>query len=147
MERKTHLSFTQDIPAQIEALKYANNMMKKISKFKIYLRPGRKYCCLRSDKFFLKNKVRILKVLNYDGPRFSRRNYWIRKFIQIKKNTYILTSQESIIGRIMEQGGKLTVVTSTERTSINTIFIHGKLIAGNFNRQKKPNQKSEIVYH
>ena len=71
-----NLSFTQDIPAQIEALKYANNMMKKYPNSKFIFGGHSKggnvaiYAAINSS---LENKARIIKVLNYDGPGFQKK--------------------------------------------------------------------------
>ena len=66
--------------------------------------------------------------------------------IQIKEKIHTYLPQESIIGRIMDQGGKVTVVTSTEKNIYQHDIYSWQLIAKKFNKQKKPNQKSEIVY-
>lgn len=82
-----NLSFTQDIPAQIEALKYANNMMKKYPNSKFIFGGHSKggniavYAAINSS---LENKARIIKVLNYDGPGFPEEIIESDKFNQIK---------------------------------------------------------------
>ena len=144
-----NLSFTQDIPAQIEALKYANNMMKKYPNSKFIFGGHSKggnnaiYAAINSS---LENKARIIKVLNYDGPGFPEEIIESDKFIQIKEKIHTYLPQESIIGRIMDQGGKVTVVTSTEKNIYQHDIYSWQLIAKKLNKRKKPNQKSEIVY-
>ena len=144
-----NLSFTQDIPAQIEALKYANNMMKKYPNSKFIFGGHSKggnvaiYAAINSS---LENKARIIKVLNYDGPGFPEEIIESDKFDQIKEKIHTYLPQESIIGRIMDQGGKVTVVTSTEKNIYQHDIYSWQLIAKKFNKRNKPNQKSEIVY-
>ena len=144
-----NLSFTQDIPAQIEALKYANNMMKKYPNSKFIFGGHSKggnvaiYAAINSS---LENKARIIKVLNYDGPGFPEEIIESDKFNQIKEKIHTYLPQESIIGRIMDQGGKVTVVTSTEKNIYQHDIYSWQLIAKKFDKRKKPNQKSEIVY-
>lgn len=144
-----NLSFTQDIPAQIEALKYANNMMKKYPNSKFIFGGHSKggnvaiYAAINSS---LENKARIIKVLNYDGPGFPEEIIESDKFNQIKEKIHTYLPQESIIGRIMDQGGKVTVVTSTEKNIYQHDIYSWQLIAKKFNKRNKPNQKSEIVY-
>lgn len=144
-----YLSFKQDIPSQIEALKYTNSIMKKYPDSKFILGGHSKggnvvvYAAINTS---LENKERILKVLNYDGPGFPEEIIESEKFIQVKEKIHTYLPQESIIGRIMEQGGKVTVVTSTEKNIYQHDIYSWQLIAKKFNKQKKPNQKSEIVY-
>ena len=94
----------------------------------------------------LENKARIIKVLNYDGPGFPEEIIESDKFNQIKEKIHTYLPQESIIGRIMDQGGKVTVVTSTEKNIYQHDIYSWQLIAKKFNKRKKPNQNSEIVY-
>ena len=94
----------------------------------------------------LENKARIIKVLNYDGPGFPEEIIESDKFDQIKEKIHTYLPQESIIGRIMDQGGKVTVVTSTEKNIYQHDIYSWQLIAKKFNKRNKPNQKSEIVY-
>ena len=144
-----NLSFTQDIPAQIEALKYANNIMKKYPNSKFIFGGHSKggnnaiYAAINSS---LENKARIIKVLNYDGPGFPEEIIESDKFIQIKEKIHTYLPQESIIGRIMDQGGKVTVVTSTEKNIYQHDIYSWQIKNRSFVRSKTT-KRGDLINH
>lgn len=112
-----NMGFLKNVPSQIEAVKYLNNIASK-NKCKLIIGGHSKggnlavYSAIFCDEHV---KPRIKKVINADGPGFDKSviltdNY---KKILNKIETYI--PQSSIVGRLLEHEEEYQVVKSIQK--------------------------------
>lgn len=111
-----NLSFMKNLPAQLEGVKYLNDVLTKY-KGKVRIGGHSKggnvaiYSSLYVDK---KYKNRINYVYNFDGPGFYDEIIFNgHSDILSKINTYI--PQDSVIGRILKHRWEITVVNSSNK--------------------------------
>ncbi len=113
-----NLFVKSNIPSQIEAVKYLEKIARKFPDRKIRVGGHSKggnlaiYASVFSDEDI---KDRIINIYNNDGPGFNNKIVESRKYKQMvdKINTYI--PQSSIIGRLLNNKGKYTVINSSEK--------------------------------
>ena len=144
-----NLAFMQNIPAQIEGLKYLRNVAKKYPNKKIRIGGHSKggnvavYSAISSS---IDIQNRIISVSNYDGPGFNS------KIINTYKNTKILNKiitylpQDSIIGRILEHEEKCEIVESVEKGIYQHDIYSWQVIGNHVIRSNKLTDSSNIVY-
>lgn len=110
------MSFMPTIPAQLEAAEYIEWVAKKVyGKLRVGGHSkGGNLAVFASVKSSPRIKKRILKVYNYDAPGFSREflaqpEYWgmVDRFVT-------LVPQSSIVGMLLENDGRYSVVESKE---------------------------------
>lgn len=113
-----NMAFMENVPCQVEGLKYLEKIGKKYPKKKIRIGGHSKGGNVAIYSSILVNKEiqdRIIKVYNYDGPGFCEQ--FIKEHdkneILNRINTYF--PQDSIIGRIMNHKEKCLVVLSVEK--------------------------------
>ena len=113
-----NLFVKSNIPSQIEAVKYLEKIARKFPDRKIRVGGHSKggnlaiYASVFADE---DTKDRIINIYNNDGPGFNNKIVESRKYKQMvdKINTYI--PQSSIIGRLLNNKGKYTVINSSEK--------------------------------
>lgn len=113
-----NMAFMENIPAQIDGVKYLKAISKKYSRKKIRVgghSKGGNIAIFASVSMTNKIQKRIIKIYNYDGPGFSGKILENKKQENIieKINTYI--PQDSVIGRILEHEEKCIVIKSIEK--------------------------------
>ncbi len=112
-----NMSFMENIPAQIEGVKYAREIANKY-KGKIRIGGHSKggnvavYAAIASNK---KLQDRLIKVSNYDGPGFDKKIVENEKYKRILNKIYTYIPQSSIIGRVLEHEEKYEIVQSVEK--------------------------------
>jgi len=112
-----NMSFMTNIPSQIEAVKYLENIANKyISKFKLGGHSKGGNLAVYSA-IFCKDEIkeRIIDILNADGPGFSKEviNDERYKIIAHKIKTYV--PQSSIIGRLLEHNEEYVIIESIQK--------------------------------
>ena len=113
-----NLFVKSNIPSQIEAVKYLEKIAREFPDRKIRVGGHSKggnlaiYASVFADEDI---KDRIINIYNNDGPGFNNKIVESRKYKQMvdKINTYI--PQSSIIGRLLNNKGKYTVINSSEK--------------------------------
>ncbi len=112
-----NMSFMTNIPSQIEAVKYLEKIADKyVGNFRIGGHSKGGNLSVYSA-IFCKDEIknRIIKILNADGPGFSKQTISDERYKKIvhKINTYI--PQSSIIGRLLEHEEEYKIVKSTQK--------------------------------
>ena len=110
-----NMAYMDNIPAQIEGLKYVNNVAKKYNDARIHLGGHSKggnvaiYAAMNCDKGIVD---RIIDIVNYDGPGFDSKVIESMSNVDIIDKVITYMPQGSIIGRLMEHRGKIYIVHS-----------------------------------
>lgn len=141
-----NLSFTSNIPSQIKAAQYLNYIENKYLLKKIIVGGHSKggnlaiYAAMHS-----KNKKRIIKVYNNDGPGFleeiiNSNNY---KKILSKITTYI--PESSIIGRLLNHEEGYVVVKSLEKGIMQHDLYSWQVLGKNFVYSNDISKKSALI--
>lgn len=112
-----NMSFMTNVPAQIEAVKYLENIADKYtSNFRLGGHSKGGNLSVYSATFCKDEiKERIIDILNADGPGFSKETISDERYKKIvdKVNTYV--PQSSIIGRLLEHEEEYNIVESTQK--------------------------------
>lgn len=112
-----NLSFMDKIPAQIEAKKYFDEIAKKY-KGKFILgghSKGGNLAIYAAVKASAKNRSRIIKALNYDGPGFRSDFLKSKEYKEMLPKLHEYIPQDSVVGMLLTQDEAFTVVLSTEK--------------------------------
>ena len=112
-----NMSFMQNIPSQLEAVKYLNEIGSRYrGKFIIGGHSKGGNLAVYSS-MFCKNRIKrkIIQIINADGPGFDESIFNTENYINIleKVNTYI--PQSSIIGRLLEHDEDYEIIHSTQK--------------------------------
>ena len=113
-----NMSFLYDIPSQLEALKYLNNIGTKYPNSELIVGGHSKggnvavYSSIYADDTI---QNRIKKVINAEGPGFSENVINDERYARIKDRIKTFIPQESIIGRILEHEEDYIVVKSNQK--------------------------------
>lgn len=140
-----NMSFMKNVPAQIEGVKYLNNIASKYSD-KIWIGGHSKggnvaiYSALYCNKKIID---RIIKVDNFDGPGFEKSVIANGNKVLAKVNTYI--PQGSVIGRLLEHDEKVYVVNSHNKGILQHDIYSWEIIKDKFVLENKITGSSEIV--
>ena len=112
-----NLSFLDKIPAQIEAKKYFDEIAKQY-KGKFILgghSKGGNLAIYAAVKASAKNRSRIIKALNYDGPGFRSDFLKSKEYKEMLPKLHEYIPQDSVVGMLLTQDEAFTVVLSTEK--------------------------------
>ena len=112
-----NLSFMDKIPAQIEAKKYFDEIAKQY-KGKFVLgghSKGGNLAIYAAVKASAKNRSRIIKALNYDGPGFRSDFLKSKEYKEMLPKLHEYIPQDSVVGMLLTQDEAFTVVLSTEK--------------------------------
>ena len=117
LKEDMNMCFSEVIPAQIDAVKYLEDVALKYPSMKIRLGGHSKggnlavyaaaFC---SDEI----KNRIINIYNMDGPGFCDRVIESKNYKDILNKIHTYIPQSSIIGRLLNHKEKTTIVKSTQ---------------------------------
>lgn len=113
-----NLAFMENVPAQIEGKKYAENIMEKYPKKLVRIgghSKGGNIAIYTAISLSDTLQDRIIKVDNFDGPGFGKGT--IKKYEESNIWNKIITHipQDSVIGRLLDHKEKCIVVYSIEK--------------------------------
>lgn len=110
-----NLSFLKNIPSQISALNYFNNISEKYKNVNFIIGGHSKggnlavYSAIFCEDFF---KKRIIKIYDHDGPGFLEEILISEKFNSIKDKIEKTVPKTAIVGLLFEQHSNYKVVDS-----------------------------------
>lgn len=113
-----NMSFSYNIPSQLEAVKYLNKIGKKYPNSSLILGGHSKggnvavYAGIYADEDI---KERIEQIINAEGPGFPENVISDVKYSKIKDRIKTYIPQESIIGRILEHQEDYIVIRSNQK--------------------------------
>lgn len=112
-----NMSFMQNIPSQLEAVKYLNEIGSRYIGKLIVGGHSKGGNLAVYASMFCKNRIqkKIVEIINADGPGFDESVFNTENYIKIleKVNTYI--PQSSIIGRLLEHDADYEIIHSTQK--------------------------------
>jgi len=112
-----NMSFMQNIPSQLEAVKYLNEIGSRYMGKLIVGGHSKGGNLAVYASMFCKNRIKkkIVQIVNADGPGFDESVFNTENYIEIieKLNTYI--PQSSIIGRLLEHNEDYEIIHSTQK--------------------------------
>lgn len=111
-----NMSFMTAIPSQIEAAEYLDRVAKKVyGKLRVGGHSkGGNLAVYAASNCSKRTRNRILTVYNYDAPGFSKEFFEGEGYIEISGRIRSLVPQSSIVGMLLENDGRFSVVKSTE---------------------------------
>ncbi len=142
-----NLSFMQNIPAQLEGVKYLKKIAHKYNK-KIYLGGHSKggnvavYSAVFSGKE-IQNK--IISVTNHDGPGFDETIIEMEEYKRILDKLYTYIPQSSVIGRLLEHEEKYKIVKSIERGIMQHDIYSWQVLGTKIIQMKEVTNGSELI--
>jgi len=112
-----NMSFMQNIPSQLEAVKYLNDIGTRYRGKLIVGGHSKGGNLSVYASMFCKDRIKkkIVEIINADGPGFDESIFNTENYIKIseKLNTYI--PQSSIIGRLLEHDEDYEIIHSTQK--------------------------------
>ena len=112
-----NMSFMQNIPSQIESVKYLDDVGSRyIGKLIIGGHSKGGNLSIYAS-MFCKDKIKkkIVEIINADGPGFVETIYNTENYIKISENVKIYIPQSSIIGRLLEHDEDYEIIYSTQK--------------------------------
>lgn len=112
------LSYKNEIEAQLSGKKYLEEVAKEIPNSKIIIGGHSKggnigvFAAVKAKKAV---KDRIIIVYNIEGPGFDEKTVNSHEYLEIIEKVESIIPQDSIIGRLMNHGEKMTIVKSTQK--------------------------------
>lgn len=107
-----NMAYLDIVPAEIDAIRYANFINKKFKRKNLYIgghsKGGR--LAIRAGKE-LNNNANLKGIYSFDGPNFKE-DFYDDKFKKISSLIHEYTPHESIIGRLIVGERKQTIVKS-----------------------------------
>lgn len=142
-----NMSFMKDIPSQLEAVTYLNDIGRKY-RGKLILGGHSKGGNLAIySAIFCKDRIKkkIVNIINADGPGFDKSvissdNY---KKIVDKIDTYI--PQSSVVGRLLEHEDEYEIIQSTQKGIMQHDIFSWQVNEGNLVRIKSLTKDSQII--
>lgn len=127
-----NMSFQDLVPSQIEAVNYLEKTAKKTRKqFRIGGHSKGGNLAVYAAAFCnINTKRRILEVYNNDGPGFQNNVIKSKEYKEITSRIHTYLPQTSIIGRLLTQKGKNTIIKSTQ-TGIMQHDLYSWQVLGN----------------
>lgn len=110
------MSFSDTVPAQIDAVKYLNKIAKKYkNKIRVGGHSKGGNLAVYASAFCLKSaKEQIIQVYNNDGPGFNEKITDSQEYKSILNKVHTYIPQTSIIGRLLNHEEKTTILKSTQ---------------------------------
>lgn len=111
-----NMGVRQAVPSQIEAVEYTNRVAKNARYRRVYIGGHSKggnlavYAAAHCDK---RIKSRIVSVYSNDGPGFRLEVVRSEAYRSIEKKIVNIIPQSSIVGRLLENNNRYTVVQSS----------------------------------
>ena len=142
-----NMSFMESVPAQNDAKDYLNMIAKEtIGKLRVggHSKGGNLaiYASTFCDKEVQDN---IIEVYNNDGPGFFEEIIETENYQNIKSRIHTFIPQTSIIGRILNNDGKCTVVQSTEVGIYQHSLYSWQLLGTKFISLESVTKESEFI--
>lgn len=142
-----NLSFMENIPAQLEGVKYIKEIAEKYTgKIRIggHSKGGNiaVYSAIASNQ---KLQDRIVKVTNYDGPGFDKNVTENEKYKRILCKIFTYIPQSSIIGRVLEHEEKYEIVQSIEKGIYQHDIFSWQVMGTNLIKVKNVTNTSEFI--
>ena len=112
------MSFKSHITSQIDSIKYLEEIVKQYKKEKIRIgghSKGGNLAIYASTFASEKVKNRIINIYNADGPGFEKEILETEEYKEVLDKIHSYIPQSSIIGRILNNKGKYTIVKSTQK--------------------------------
>lgn len=112
------MSFKSHIPSQINSIKYLEEIGKQYKKEKIRIgghSKGGNLAVYAATFASEKIKKRIINIYNDDGPGFEKEILKTEEYKEITSKMHSYIPQTSIIGRLLNNKGKYTIVKSTQK--------------------------------
>ncbi len=142
-----NLSFMENIPAQLEGVRYAKEIANK---YKGRIRIGGHskggnvavYSAIASNK---KIQDRIIEVTNYDGPGFDKKVAESEKYKRILDKIHTYIPQESVIGRVLEHEEKYEIVESVEKGIYQHDIFSWQVLGKDLVQVKELTNKSNLL--
>ena len=143
-----NMAFMDNVPCQIAGKEYLSQVSKKYHNKKLRIGGHSKggnvavYSAITIQKEI---QNRIIKVYNYDGPRFSKEmiEQYASDKIANKIETYI--PQDSIIGRLLNHKEKITIALSIEKGILQHDIYSWQVLKDDLIRLEKNTKTSEII--
>ncbi|MBR4261278.1 MAG: DUF2974 domain-containing protein [Clostridia bacterium] len=142
-----NMSFMESIPSQEEAKNYLNKIATEL---KDNIRVGGHSkggnLAVYAAAFCNDNiKTRILEVYNNDGPGFFDSIINTEEYQTISDKIHTFIPQTSIIGRMLKNEGKCTVVESTEFGIYQHSLYSWQVLGNKFIEMKQVTKESEFI--
>lgn len=112
------MSFKSHITSQIDSIKYLEEIGKQYKKEKIRIgghSKGGNLAIYAATFASEKVKNRIINIYNADGPGFEQQILETEEYKEVLDKIHSYIPQSSIIGRILNNKGKSTIVKSTQK--------------------------------
>lgn len=143
-----NMSFMLNIPSQLLAVKYLNNIADKYKETKIHIGGHSKggNIAVYSAIFCREEiKKRIIDIFSADGPGFDKEIIETKEYKEIlnKINTYI--PQSSIVGRLLEHEEEYNVIKSNERGIMQHDIYSWEVLGPKIIRSEELTKQSHIV--
>jgi hypothetical protein len=112
------MTFLDVVPAQIKAVAYLENMIKKYEYKQIYIGGHSKggnlavYAAVHANT---RVKDSIIKVYNNDGPGFNQQLIESDQYLEVDSKIVALIPQSSVVGMLLEHKGNYDVIKSTQK--------------------------------
>ena len=129
-----NMSFMPTIPSQIEAVEYLDRASKKVyGKLRVGGHSkGGNLAVYASTKCSPRTQRRILNVYNYDAPGFSREFFALPEYKEISDRIKSVVPQSSVVGMLLENDGKYSVVKSIESGIMQHDAFSWEILGTNF---------------
>jgi len=142
-----NMSFMQNIPSQLEAVKYLNEIGSRYMGKLIIGGHSKGGNLSVYASMFCKKRVqkKILEIINADGPGFDESIFNTENYLKIleKINTYI--PQSSIIGRLLEHDENYEIIHSTQKGFMQHDIYSWQVNATNLVRIPELTDESKFV--
>ena len=142
-----NMSFMQNIPSQLEAVKYLNEIGSKYRGKLIVGGHSKGGNLAVYASMFCKDRIKkkIVEVINADGPGFDEAIFNTENYLKTleKVNTYI--PQSSIIGRLLEHDGDYQIIQSTQKGIMQHDIYSWQVNATNLVRIQNLTNNSNLV--
>ena len=142
-----NMSFMKNIPSQLEAVKYLNEVGSKYAGKLIIGGHSKGGNLSVYASMFCKKRVqkKIEEIINADGPGFDETIFNAEQYIKIveKVNTYI--PQSSVIGRLLEHDEDYEIIHSTQKGIMQHDIYSWQVNATRLARISKLTNDSQIV--
>ena len=111
-----NMSFMPTIPSQTEAVEYISRVSRRVyGKLRVGGHSkGGNLAVYASVKCAARIRKRIVSVYNYDAPGFNREFLALPEYSELGERLKTVVPQSSVIGMLLENDGKYSVVQSNE---------------------------------
>lgn len=142
-----NMSFMQNIPSQLEAVKYLNDVGSRYIGKLIVGGHSKGGNLAVYASMFCKDRIKkkIVEIINADGPGFDESVFNTENYIKIleKVSTYI--PQSSIIGRLLEHDEDYAIIHSTQKGIMQHDIYSWQVNATNLVRIPELTKDSQFV--